>query len=1048
MSITELSIKRPTLVAVIFAVLSIAGILSYSMLKYDLLPKIDVPVVAIMTVYPGASAADVESSVTKKLEDALSALENVDNMASSSQEGISVITLTLNSGTDINIALQEAQRKVNSVSSMLPTNAKTPTLTKFSTDEIPVMQIGLTAKMPETELYQLTKDQIKSQLSKINGVGQVTLIGGTEREMRINIDKQKLDGYKLPIASVYLALGNANLELPTGKIENDRSQYTVRLGGKIKSVEELKDVTVAKTASGAVIHLDDVADVYDGVAEVSTINRINNINSIGVIIQKQSDANTVDVCQRIQKEIVKLESTYSANSLKFNVSNDSSVHTLESANAVVKDLGLAILLVAFVMFFFLHSIRNSLIVMVSIPASIVSVFAAMYIFDFSLNLMTLLALSLVIGILVDDSIVVLENIHRHLEKGKSRRQAAIDGRAEISFTAVAITLVDVVVFVPIALVTGMIGNMLREFSLVIVFSTLMSLFVSFTLTPLLASRFSRKEKMTKRTFMGRLAIGFESVFNAVVRKYEQILRWALRHKLGTWLFAFGLVIASIMLIPFGFVGMEFMPNGDRGELTIKLETDQQNNLYQTNLKTMEVEKLLFSKPEIVRVATRVGYSSTSSMMGANEADKTEISVKLVDKKERSMSAEQYGAMLQNEIMKIPGLRATVSAQSSSGMNTDAPIQVLLRGTDMNTLYVEADSVMRLIKNIPGTVNVKLSIEKSKPEMRISLDRDKMAQMGLSVFDVANSLRLAFAGNSDLKFSEKNEEYDINLRFDQSNRRNPEDIKMLTFVNNKGQSIELQNFATIDQTLGPNKLERYDRVSSLTVKSGVIGRPVGTVGSEIKASIEKNIHNPAVEFSYLGQMKQQGDAFASFGIAMMLALVLVYLVMVALYNSYLYPFVVLFSIPFAIVGALLALALTGCMMNIFSMIGMVMLIGLVAKNAILLVDFTNQQREQGLSVYDALIEAGKERLRPILMTTLSMIFGMLPIALATGASAESKNGLAWVIIGGLTSSLLLTLVVVPVVYYATDKMKNWFNNTFRKNRVAIDLDSTDVEEVEI
>jgi HAE1 family hydrophobic/amphiphilic exporter-1 len=494
--------------------------------------------------------------------------------------------------------------------------------------------------------------------------------------------------------------------------------------------------------------------------------------------------------------------------------------------------------------------------------------------------------------------------------------------------------------------------------------------------------------------------------------------------------------------------MEFMPTSDRGELTIKLETDQQNNLYQTNLKTMEVEKLLYSKPEVLRVSTRVGYTSSSSMMGSNEADKSEISVKIVDKRDRKVSAEQYGAMLQNEIMKIPGLRATVSATSSSGMNSDAPIQVLLRGADMNTLYAEADSVMRIIKAIPGTVNVKLSIEKSKPEMRISLDREKMSQLGLSVFDVANSLRLSFAGNSDIKFSDKNEEYDINLRFDQTNRRNPEDIKMLTFINTRGQAIELQNFATIEQTLGPNKLERYDRVSSLTVKAGVVGRPTGTVGSEIKEAITQKIHNPAVEFSYLGQMKQQGDAFASFGVAMMLALVLVYLVMVALYNSYIYPFVVLFSIPFAIVGALLALALTGSMMNIFSMIGMVMLIGLVAKNAILLVDFTNQQRALGHSVIEALIQAGKERLRPILMTTMSMIFGMLPIALATGASSESKHGLAWVIIGGLTSSLLLTLVVVPVVYYATDKMKDWFNRTFRKNRVEIDLDSTDIEEVEI
>jgi HAE1 family hydrophobic/amphiphilic exporter-1 len=1022
MSITELSIKRPTLVTVIFAVLAIAGILSYTMLKYDLLPKIDVSIVSVATVYPGASAADVESSVTKKLEDALSSMENVDNMASTSLEGVSSIVITLKAGTDIDKSMQEAQRKVNSAVSQLPTNCKTPSLAKFSTDDIPVLQMGVTAKIPETELYQLTKDQIKSQLSKINGVGQVTLIGGSEREIRVNVDKEKLDSYKLSMTQIYTAMSTANLELPTGTIENESSQYTVRLGGKLQNVEELKNVTVAKSATGSIVHLGDVADVYDGTAEATTVNRVNNISSIGIIVQKQSDANTVDVCKQVKKELTALEATYKEKGIQFSVSSDTSIHTLDSANAVVKDLLLAIILVAFVMFFFLHSVRNSLIVMVSIPASIVSVFAAMYIFDFSLNLMTLLALSLVIGILVDDSIVVLENIHRHLEMGKNRKKAAIDGRSEIGFTAVAITMVDVVVFVPMALVTGMIGNMLREFSLVIVFSTLMSLFVSFTVTPLLASRFSRKETMTKDTLMGKLALGFESVFHRITSYYERILKWSLNHRKAVYGVVFALLIGSFALFPLGFIGVEFMPSSDRGEISVKLETDQQNSLYQTNLKTQQVEKLLYSKPEVVKVTTRVGYSSTSSMFGSSEANKSELTVKLVDKKDRKMSSDVYAAYLQNEIMKIPGVRATCAQISSGVGSTDAPIQVLLRGTNMSTLYTEADSVMRLIKAVPGTVNVKLSVEKTKPEMRISLDRVRMSQLGLSVYDVANTLRLAFAGSTDLKFSEKAEEYDINVHFDELNRRNPEDIKALTFLNGKGQPVELQNFATIEQTLGPSRLERYDRISSLTVKAGVVGRPIGTVGSEIKEAIQTNIHNPEVEFQYLGQMKQQAEAFASLGVAILLALILVYLVMVALYNSYIYPFVVLFSIPMAVIGAFLALALTGCLLNMFAMIGMIMLIGLVAKNAILIVDFTNQQRAHGLSIYDALVEAGKERLRPILMTTLSMIFGMLPIALATGASSETKNGLAWVIIGGLTSSLLLTLVLVPSVYRTVESIR--------------------------
>ena len=1031
MSITELSIKRPTLVVVLFVALAIAGIMSYSKLKYDLLPKIEVPIVSITTIYAGASAADVESSVTKVLEDALSSLENVSSMSSSSQEGVSSIIIQLNAGTNINIALQEAQRKVNTTMSQLPVNAKSPALSSFSTDDIPILQMGVTSNVSGTELYQLTKDEIKSQISKINGVGQVILVGGSEREIRVNIDKQKLDAYKISLGSIYAAMGNANLELPTGKIKNDKNEYTVRLGGKIQSVEEMRNITVARSANGSIVQLSDVADVYDGTAEIGTINRINNISSIGIVIQKQSDANTVEVCQNVKAELIKIEKEYSDKGVKFEISSDTSINTLESANAVVKDLMLAIVLVALVMFFFLHSARSALIVMVSIPASIISVFAAMYIFDFSLNLMTLLALSLVIGILVDDSIVILENIHRHQDMGKSRNQAAIDGRAEIGFTAVAITMVDVVVFVPLALVAGMIGNMLREFSLVIVFSTLMSLFVSFTVTPLLAAKFGKREKLTKSTIMGRLALAFELNFQKVVRFYDRILKWGLNHRKTVYGITASLFIGGIALMPLGFIGAEFMPNSDTGELTVNLETDQQNSLYQTNLITQKVEKLLYSLPEVVRVNTRVGYSGSSRLFGSNTANMTEMTVKLVDKNDRKLSSLEYAAMLQNKIMEIPGIRATVAIASSMGGGNDFPIQVLLRGTDMNTLYTEADSVIRLIKNVPGTVNVRLSVEKSKPEMRISLDREKMALLGLSVFDVANTLRLAFAGNSDLKFSDKSQEYDIALKFDEQNRRGLQDIRTLTLLNNKGQAIELQSFANVEQSLGPSKLERYNRISSLTVKAGIVGRPSGTVGSEIKEAIATNIHNPKIEFKYLGQMQQQTDAFSSLGLAIIMALLLVYLVMVALYNSYLYPFVVLFSIPMAVIGAFLALALTGNLLNIFSMIGMIMLIGLVAKNAILIVDFTNQQRAAGLTTLDALVAAGKERLRPIVMTTFAMIFGMLPIALASGASAESKNGLAWVIIGGLTSSLLLTLILVPSVYMTMENWKTALSRRFGK-----------------
>lgn len=783
--------------------------------------------------------------------------------------------------------------------------------------------------------------------------------------------------------------------------------------------------------------MSDIAQVYDGTAESSNLNRINNQNSIGIIIQKQSDANTVEVCKQVRKQISVLETVYADSGIKFDIASDSSVFTLNSANAVMEDLILAIILVAIVMYFFLHSARNSLIVMISIPASIISVFAAMYIFGFSLNMMTLLALSLVIGILVDDSIVVLENIHRHLQMGKDKRQAAIDGRMEISYTAIAITMVDVVVFVPLALVSGMIGNMLREFSLVIVFSTLMSLFVSFTVTPLLASRFSKIEKITKGTLMGRLAIGFENLFHRITAYYERVLNWTLSNRKWVYTLVTVLLLGSFGLIGFGFIGTEFIPESDRGEFIIKLETDPRNTLYKTNLVTQEVEDILFSKPEVLKVFSNVGYSSSgSAISGSNEQNKSEITVTIVPKGERDQSISEYCDMIKTEIMRIPGVKATVTPVSNMGNADDAPIQMMLRGPDVAGLYTMADSVMSLMKNVDGVENIKLSVDKSKPEIQIGLDREKMAMLGLSVFDVANTLRLAFAGNSDLQFSERDKEYDINVRFDQFNRKSIEDINKITFRNSQGNLIELQNFATVNQLLGPTKLERYDRIASLTVQASVKGRPVGTVGTEIKQLIAEKIHSNAITIESKGQLERQNDAFSSLLTVIGFAILLAYLVMVALYNSYLHPFVVIFSIPMAIIGAFLALALTGNYLNIFTLIGMIMLIGLVAKNAILLVDFTNQLREKGMRMKEALIEAGKERLRPILMTTFSMVFGMLPIALASGASSETKNGMAWVIIGGLISSLLLTLIVVPAVYTTFENIMEKVRGRFSKKRLQI------------
>jgi HAE1 family hydrophobic/amphiphilic exporter-1 len=977
--------------------------------------------ISVSTTYAGASANEVESSVTKVLEEALASLENVSSMESTSQEGTSSISIELESDADAAQAVDEAQRKVNEVLSDLPDDAETPSISKFSSDESPVIKISVAANISGTKLYDLADDQIKSQLSKLKGVGQVSLVGGSEREIKIVVSKDKLDAYNLSISDIYTAIEEANIEMPTGKIEGNTRQYTVRLVGKIKSLEDLRNVTVSKTDDGKTIKISDLAEVVDGVAEQDNLSRINGKEAIGLSIKKQTDANTVDVCQKVKEQITVLETQYANYGLKCEVAADNSDYILNSANAVMEDLLFAVILVAFVMFIFLHSLRNSFIVMVSIPASIISVFLAMYIFDFSLNMLTLMALSLVVGILVDDSIVVLENIYRHMEMGKDRKLAALDGRNEIGFAAIAITMVDVVIFLPLSLVSGMIGNLLREFSMVVVFSTLMSLFVSFTITPLLASRLGKIEPLSNKTLIGKFALWFESFFIKLVLFYETILKWCLGHRKALYAIILGLFILSFSLLGFGLIGTAFMNDGDRGEFVVKIEGDPQNTLYKTSQISTQVEELLLKKPEVKKVYATVGYSG-GNFSASEEQYKSEITVTMIPKNERSISVDDFAASIKKEALSISGIKVTSTPTSMMGSADDAPIQVLLRGATVEKLYQISDSIILLLKKIPGLNDIKLSVDKNKPELQIKLDREKMEQLGLNVYQVGNIINVAFSGNTELQYTDGDKEYDINIQFDKFDRSKVEDVSSLTFINNQNNVIELRDFATVTQSLGPNKLERYDRTPSLTVEASVYGRPAGTVGDEVKSAIAQNIRPDDYSIEYKGQMERQSDAFGSLFSAILAALLFVYLVMVALYNSYYYPFIVLFSIPVAIIGALFALALTGEALTIYGMIGMIMLIGLVSKNAILLVDFANKQREAGLPTREALIEAGKERLRPILMTTLSMIIGMLPIALASGDGAETKNALAWVIIGGLTSSLLLTLVLVPSVYMTFESIK--------------------------
>lgn len=1023
MSIAEIAVKRPLLIIVIFTVLILFGLECYHSLNYNLLPKMEVPTVTVSTVYAGASASEVESSVTKKLEDAFASVEGLDKITSKSQEGVSQVVISFKSGTDIDEAEANIQRKADQAQNDLPKDIDKPLVNKVNLEEAPVVKAGVTSALAPRALYDLVDKQLRPILQNVAGVGQVNIIGGDEREIQVNVDQNKLNAYGITITQVTDAVNYANQSFPAGSIETKNQQVTIQYDANVTSVAQIRDLIVVQRPGAGSVYLKDVAEVVDATAKATAINHINGLPSIGIQIVKQSDANTVNVSRDVKKAFTTLEEQYKDSKVKFTISSDQSTYTLRSADAVMEDLILAVFIVGIVMLAFLHSFRSSMFVMVALPSSMIPTFIAMYLMGFSLNLMTLMALSLVVGILVDDSIVVLENIYRHLEAGTDRKQAALDGRNEIGFTAMAITLVDVVVFLPLAMSGGIIGMILREFSLVVVISTLMSLFVSFTVTPMLASRFGRLEHLNKDSWWGRLNLGFEHIIDVIKVNYGKLLKVSLHKKRYLLSGVIILIIGAIMLVVKGFVGAAFIPSGDQGELMINLELSPDASIYQTNMLTQQVEKEILARPEVDKVFSSIGFLTGGVAGTGNNSNRAELTVTLVDAKKRNMTAEEFGIMMQRELTaSVPGAKVTASPTSITGNASTAPIQIAVKGVNLKDVRSVAEQYMKLTATVPGTQFVQLSVKDPKPQITIKLDREKMTLLGLNASQVGGALQNAFSGNDKSKFKQSGNEYNILVSFDRFNRSDINNVRNLSFTNNDGQTFVLSQFAEVKEATGESVLERSDRLNSITVNANVAGRPTGTVANEIKEKVAAVKLPEGVSIEYLGDVKNQGDAFGSLGLALITAILLVYLIMVALYESVIYPFVVLFSIPVALIGALLALALSMETLNIFSIIGIIMLLGLVSKNAILIVDFTNHLKEKGAKVEDALVEAGEERLRPILMTTLAMIFGMLPIALARGAGSEVKNGMAWVIIGGLTSSMILTLFVVPAMYLIIDKLK--------------------------
>ncbi|MCG8474128.1 MAG: efflux RND transporter permease subunit [Cytophagales bacterium] len=1034
MKITELSINRPSLVVVLFTILVGAGLFTYRFLGYELIPEVAPPTMTVITIYPGASPDEVESNVTEKIEQALSKLNGVKKITANSYENFSVISIELFFGENLDQAIQKTASYINSVKGQMPRGISEPQIEKRGVADLPVIYGGVASSLSKTDFYDLLDKKLKPRLQSVSGVAKLKFVGGQKREIQINIDKDKLTTYGISLQQITQILQYSNMEIPAGKVKNKGTQSTIRVRGKFNEVEDIRElIVVDNPAQGFKIKLSDIAEVVDGKQEEKIISRIDGIEAVGFQILKQSGANAVEMSAKVHQVMRQLENEFNNANLQFTTFTDTTDYTIQAAEAVTHDLEIAILLVSVVMLLFLHSFRNAVITMIAVPTSLVATFTVVYLLGYTLNLMTLLGLSLVVGILVDDAIIVIENIHSHMEKGKTAAQAALDAIREIALTVSSITLVIIVVFLPLGMTGGMVGLLFQQFSVVVAFSTLMSLLVAFTLVPLLMAKFSKHETVNPNSFFGKLILGFEKIIDRMIDAFTNGLKWALRHKAVTLLATLVMFFGSFALLTMGYIGSEAFASGDRGDFTIQIELPKSVTPKATNELTQEVETYVGSLPEVEQLNVVVGTKETDEE-GQGTPYFSYINVKLSDK--RKLSTALYAHQIRLELEKrIPNASFTTATLDDMGSSNPYKVELIVQGNETDKLIEYAESIRTSIESIPGIIRTKLSLEKGAKELNINIDRAKLATLDLTVGEVGMQMRTAFEGDNQSKLKVGNREYDILVRLDNFDRQSIADIENLPFTNASGQVFKLSQFAAVSEEAGLTQLDRYNRLPSVTVKVQVSGRPTGTVGEEMKTVIDGLDKPDGVKLHYGGDLEMQAESFGRLGTAFMISIVLVYLIMIALYDSYITPLVVLFSIPLAIIGALWALALTQQNLSIFTILGIIMLIGLVAKNAIMLVDFANTALKEGKEIVEALVFATQARFRPIFMTTIAMVVGMLPIATATGAGSSWKNGLAWALIGGLSSSMVLTLIVIPVIFYLSYQMRTWMNNKFKKKEKA-------------
>lgn len=1033
MSIYESSVKKPVTTALIFIAIMVLGLFSFSRLSVDLYPKIELNMATVMTTYSGAAAADIEQNITKRLESSLSTVSKLKEISSTSKDNISLITLEFNYGTNMDEAVNDIRAVLDMQANYLPDGAEKPVVFKFSTDMMPVAFMSAKTTGNPASLYKTLEEKVANPLNRIDGVASVSISGAPQREIQVLTDPKKLEAYRISIEQIAALISAENRNIPGGSIDVGTETYAVKIDGEFTESDDIKNIIVA-SVNGKNIYLRDVATVKDTLKERATQVFTNGIQGSSIIIQKQSGANVVDISKNIKKALPEIQASLPPE-IQLQTILDTSEFIEGSISSLTETVLLAAVFVVLVILFFLGRWRATIIIILTIPVSLIAAFIYLMVTGNTLNIISLSSLSIAIGMVVDDAIVVLENITSHIERGSKPKDAAIYATNEVAVAVIASTLTIVAVFFPLTMMTGLAGIMFKQLGWIVTIIITVSTVAALSLTPMLSAKMLKKDPKRTKTFQ-YLYTPVEKFLDKLDSFYESSLRWAIHHRFRVIILGAILFVASLFLV--NQVGTDFFPESDNSQIAVTVELPVGTRVEQARKLNEYLFKIWNEKyPEIEVYQSSMGASDGSNVFMSMRSSGSHLityTMKLSDPKDRKKSIFDISDEIRKDLEAMPELykySVTPGGNMSAGMGTGgSTLEVNVLGHNIADAEATAHKVMELMKKTEGLRDIALSREAYTPQFRIVFDRSKLAMNGISLSSAASSVRNRINGLIMSQFREDGEEYDITVKDAVEYRQSIQDIENMTLFNAQGKGVRLTEVGRVEESLAPPTIEHLDRERVITVSGLISGRTLGDIAAEVEAGIKKLEIPQLIEVKLSGAVKDQKESFSDMMVLLLLVIMLVYIVMAAQFESLRDPFIIMFALPFAFTGVFIALWLTNTSLSLIALIGAVMLVGIVVKNGIVLIDYINLNKQRGASISRAVVSGGKSRLRPVLMTTATTLLGMLPMALGIGEGSEIWQPMGISIIGGLTLSTLLTLIIVPVVYttfHAGDvkrKRKKW------------------------